>query len=64
LVFCLLLIHLLDLYEFTKIGTVTTESRAWNSKRCSKEIEYSEDNLEKLEETLWNADFEAFYCTF
>ena len=55
-VFCLHLIHLLDVLTFANTGHLTKEERAWNAKNCSKEIEYSEENLEALAEVFWDRD--------
>lgn len=52
-VFCLLLIRLLDVKTFAKKGTVTTEDRVQNAKCISKEIEYSEENLDVLADAFW-----------
>ena len=57
--FCILLIRLLDLWNIDQGVEVTTESRAWNAKNCSKEIEYSEDNLEKLNDLFYDSDMES-----
>lgn len=54
-------IWLLDLIEVKVSGAITAETRAWNAKMYSKEIEYSEDNLEKLENLFWQVDFETFF---
>lgn len=48
MVFCVQLIHLLDVLTFSKTGKLTKEDRVQNAKNCSKEIEYSEENLEIL----------------
>lgn len=48
--FCLQLIRLLDIETFRKQGSLTMEDRVQNAKFCSKEIEYSEENLELLAE--------------
>lgn len=55
-VFCVLLIRLLDIETYRKKGRVTKEDRVQNAKNCSKEIEYSEDNLAYLEKTFWKCD--------
>ena len=60
-VFGVLFIRLLDLFVLEKTGEITSDSRAWNAKMYSKEIEYSEDNLEKLENLFWQVDFETFF---
>lgn len=52
-VFCLLLIRLLDVKTFEEKGTVTTEDRVQNVKCISKEIEYSEENLDTLADAFW-----------
>ena len=62
--FCLALIHLLDLEIFAKQGNCSKEDRAMNAKNCSKEIEYSEDNLELLAEMFWEHGFEGFLAGF
>lgn len=54
--FCLILIRLLDIGTYKERGIVTKEDRAENAKTCSKEIEYSEENLACLEEAFWNCD--------
>lgn len=48
-VFCLFLIRLLDLECFWRTGALTREDRVQNAKFCSKQIEYSEENLDLLE---------------
>lgn len=53
-VFCVMLIHLLDLKVILETGKLTKEDRTQNAKICSKEIEYSEDNLKKLAQIFWN----------
>lgn len=53
-VFCVMLIRLLDLETVQSSGNLTKEDRAQNAKTCSKEIEYSEENLEILSEIFWN----------
>ncbi len=55
-VFCLILIRLLDTAHFARWGTLTTEDRVQTAKCCSKEIEYSEDNLEVLADAFWERD--------
>ena len=50
--FCLYLIHLLDVETFRQNGSLSKEDRVQNAKLCSKEIEYSEENLDLLAETL------------
>ena len=50
--FCLQLIHLLDLETFRRKGSLSKEDRVQNAKLCSKEIEYSEENLDLLAESL------------
>ena len=50
--FCLQLIHLLDLETFRWKGSLSKEDRVQNAKLCSKEIEYSEENLDLLAESL------------
>ena len=62
--FCILLIRLMDLWEISKTGSISAESRAWNAKNCSKEIEYSEENLAKLDRLFEDSDMEAFYGIF
>lgn len=52
-VFCILLIRLLDVVKFMENGELTKEDRAVNAKDCSKEIEYSEENLEILANEFW-----------
>ncbi len=52
-VFFVLLVHLQDLNHYAKTGSLTTENRAMNAKDCSKEIEYSEENLETLANIFW-----------
>ena len=47
-IFCILLIRLLDVAKFAESRTLTKEDRVQNAKTCSKEIEYSEENLETL----------------
>lgn len=54
MVFCIQLIHLLDVLTFSEKGELTMEDRVQNAKNCSKEIEYSEDNLDMLAEMLYN----------
>lgn len=50
--FCLFLIHLLDLECVQRTGVLTKEDRVQNAKFCSKEIEYSEENLELLAQSF------------
>lgn len=59
-VFCLLLIRLLDVRTFAAKGAVTMEDRMQNAKCVSKEIEYSEENLERLADAFWEWDKEYF----
>ena len=56
--FCVALIHLLDLETFAKQGNCSKEDRAMNAKKCSKEIEYSEENLAILADLFWEHGFE------
>lgn len=63
-VFCIFLIHLLDLWNIDQELAITTENRAWNAKNCSKEIEYSEENLEKLNDLFFDSDMEAICGLF
>lgn len=51
-VFCILLIRLLDVAGLAGTGSLTMEDRVQNAKCCSKEIEYSEENLELLEDAF------------
>ena len=55
-VFFVCLVHLLDVLVYAKTGTLTKMDRAMNAKCCSKEIEYSEDNLAKLADIFWERD--------
>jgi len=55
-VFCILLIRLLDTACFARTGSITTEDRVLHAKCCSKEIEYSEENLETLADAFWERD--------
>ena len=57
-VFCILLIRLLDLENYMEKGSLLKEDRVRNAKNCSKEIEYSEDNLALLTDLFWNTGFE------
>lgn len=50
--FCLQLIHLLDLETFRQKGSLSKEDRVQNAKLCSKEMEYSEENLDLLAKSL------------
>lgn len=47
-----LLIHLMDLECVSQTGQLTTKDRAGNARICSKELEYSEENLELVEEAF------------
>ena len=49
---CVVLIHLMDIEFFSRTGQLTTEDRVQNAKACSKELEYSEENLELVEEAF------------
>lgn len=60
-IFCVLLIRLLDLWELYRTKKITTESRSQGAKNVSKEIEYSEENLNALEELFFEMDIELFY---
>ena len=53
-VFCLILIRLLDIKTFVETGAVTMEDRVQNAKCISKEIEYSEENLDTLADAFWS----------
>lgn len=53
-VFCVLLIRLSDILDFCEKGNLSKDDRIRNAKDCSKEIEYSEENLEQLAELFWN----------
>lgn len=57
-VFCILLICLLDIAKYLETGSLSKVKRAHNSKDCSKEIEYSEENLALLAEMFWEDGFE------
>ena len=46
------LIHLMDIELFSRTGQLTKEDRVENAKACSKELEYSEENLELVEEAF------------
>lgn len=58
-VFCIMLIRLLDIVTYLENGSLSKEDRVQNAKNCSKEIEYSEDNLALLAELFWNEGFET-----
>ncbi len=47
-----LLIHLMDLECVSRTGQLTTKDRAGNARICSKELEYSEENLELVEDAF------------
>lgn len=55
-VFCVLFIRLLDMEVYGRNGQVTAEDRVQNAKCCSKEIEYSEENLEILADAFWERE--------
>lgn len=55
-VFCLLLIHLMDMETLYRNGRLTEEDRVQNARICSKEIEYSEENTKQLLELLIDAN--------
>ncbi len=55
-VFSLLMIRLLDIETWKMTGKLTTEDRVQNIKCISKEVEYSEENLEMLSEAFWERD--------
>lgn len=55
-VFFVCLVHLLDVLVYAKTGTLSKADRAWNAKNCSKEIEYSEENLARLAEMFWERE--------
>lgn len=57
-VFCILLIYLLDVECYGRTSALSKEDRARNAKDCSKEIEYSEENLELLAELFWEEGFD------
>lgn len=57
-VFCILLIRILDVVKYMKTGSLSKENRVLNAKDCSKEIEYSEENLALLAELFWKEGFE------
>ena len=57
-VFCILLIRILDIANYIKTGCLCKEDRVQNAKNCSKEIEYSEENLALLAEMFWEEGFE------
>ncbi|MBQ5870397.1 MAG: hypothetical protein IIW57_05515, partial [Lachnospiraceae bacterium] len=57
-VFCILLIRILDVAKYMKTGSFSKEDRVQNAKDCSKEIEYSEENLALLAEMFWEEGFE------
>lgn len=57
-VFCILLIRILDIAKYIKTGCLCKEDRVQNAKNCSKEIEYSEENLALLAEMFWEEGFE------
>lgn len=61
-VFCLLLIRLLDLDTLNRSGELTEENRVQNARTCSREIEYSEENTERLLELLSDTDFFDSAC--
>lgn len=55
-VFFVCLVHLLDVLVYAKTGTLSKMDRALNAKNCSKEIEYSEENLARLAEMFWDRE--------
>jgi lysine-N-methylase len=57
-VFCILLIRILDTVKYIENGGLSKEDRVQNAKDCSKEIEYSEENLALLAEMFWEEGFE------
>jgi len=58
-VFCVMLIRLLDTVKYLETGCLSKEDRVRNAKDCSKEIEYSEENLALLAEVFWDTGFET-----
>ncbi len=58
-VFCIMLIRLLDTAKYVEVGSLSKEDRVQNAKDCSKEVEYSEDNLARLADLFWNHGFET-----
>ncbi len=57
-VFCMLLIQMLDVAKYFETGELSKEDRVQNAKDCSKEIEYSEDNLALLADLFWESGLE------
>lgn len=53
-VFCLCLMLLFDVKTLKETKTITMEDRVQHAKCISKEIEYSEENLELLADVFWS----------
>ena len=63
-VFCIILIRLLDCAKYMEYGELSKEDRVQNAKDCSKEIEYSEENLAILADLFWEHGFEKIIEAF
>ena len=61
-VFFVYLVHLLDVLVYAKTGTLSKMDRGQNAKNCSKEIEYSEENLAQLAEMFWERETVSLEC--
>lgn len=61
-VFFVYLVHLLDVLVYAKTGTLSKMDRGRNAKNCSKEIEYSEENLAQLAEMFWERETVSLEC--
>lgn len=58
-VFCLLLMLLFDVKTLEETNEITMEDRVQHAKCISKEIEYSEENLELLADAFWRGTEEV-----
>ena len=57
-VFFILLVRLLDTVTYMETGMLSKEDRVMHAKDCSKEIEYSEENLAVLADLFWREGFD------
>ena len=57
-VFFILLVRLLDTVTYMETGMLSKEDRVMHAKDCSKEIEYSEENLALLADLFWREGFD------
>ena len=57
-VFFVLLVRMLDTATYMETGKLSKEDRVMHAKDCSKEIEYSEENLALLADLFWKEGFD------